>query len=586
MEAEEKHRNPYYMWFNRRMAMVVIMVALTPMVLVSSIILHRFSVYSHEMVHAHLEEMVLKHKHNIDFFLHEKLSNIRHLSRIFKIEDFKDERFLKERLRALQEEYSSVFVDLGLINETGRQVAYAGPFGLESVDYGDADWFKEAIQVDHYISDVFLGLRAQPHFIVATRQSVGNARYILRATIDFLSFNLLVENLKLGETGIAFILNREGEFQTRPPRDSKLTQPQYLNLFEKSRLAGIDKDRGDMFLDIQKWYTPDDEERNSILTVERISQSNKKILIVAAFLKNNDWLLIFQQDADDAFARLSRTRKIAALIFVIGALSIIAVILLVSRILSKRIARVKSEKDMVEQQVIETGKLASIGELAAGIAHEINNPVAIMVEEAGWIQDLLAEGIDKEGNLEEFERALKQIGNQGRRCKEITHKLLSFARKTDSRVQAVQLNDLITEMVDLSSQKSRYANVDVHTHLDPYLPDTLASITEMQQVLLNLINNALDVMEKKGGRLNIVTESRGNEIVITIEDTGPGIPASNLARLFDPFFTTKPVGRGTGLGLSICYGIINKMGGKIEVESTVGVGTTFRIILPITNSSE
>jgi two-component system NtrC family sensor kinase len=569
------------------MALIVIIVALTPMILVSGIILHRFSVYSHEMVHAHLEEMVLKHKHNIDFFLQEKLSNIRHLSRIFRLEEFKDEKFLRERLRALQEEYSSVFVDLGLIDETGRQVAYAGPFGLEKAYYGDAAWFREAIETDHYISDVFLGLRAQPHFIVATRQQVGDSRYILRATIDFLSFNLLVENLRLGETGVAFILNREGEFQTRPPRESKLTQQQYLNLFEKGRLAGIiDKDKGGMFSDIQKWYTPDDNERASILTVEKIGQFDKKILIVAAFLKNNDWLLIFQQDADDAFARLNRTRKIAALIFILGALGIITVTLLVSRKLGRRIARVKSEKDMVEQQIIETGKLASIGELAAGIAHEINNPVAIMVEEAGWIQDLLEEGIDKEGNLEEFNRALKQIENQGRRCKDITHKLLSFARKTDSRVQSLQLNDLITEVVDLSSQKSRYANVEVHTRLDPYLPETQASVTEMQQVLLNLINNALDAMEKKGGRLDIATESRDNEIAITIEDTGPGIPASNLARLFDPFFTTKPVGKGTGLGLSICYGIINKMGGKIEVESTVGVGTTFRILLPIKNSSE
>lgn len=587
METEEKRKNPYYMWFNRRMAVIVIIVAITPMILVSGIILHRFSVYSHEMVHAHLEEMVLKHKQNIDFFLQEKLSNIRHLSRIFQLDDFKDERFLKERLRALQEEYNSVFVDLGLIDETGRQVAYAGPFGLEKAYYGDAAWFKEAIQVDHYISDVFLGLRAQPHFIVATRHKVDDAHYILRATIDFLAFNLLVENLKLGETGIAFILNREGEFQTRPPRDSKLSKQQYLNLFEKGRLSGISEgDRGGQFPDIRKWYTTDDEEQGSIVTVEKIGQFDKKILIVAAFLKNNDWLLIFQQDDDDAFARLNRTRKIAALIFILGALSIIAVTLLVSRKMARRIARVTSEKDMMNQQIIETGKLASIGELAAGIAHEINNPVAIMVEEAGWIQDLLSEGIDKEGNLEEFTRALKQIENQGRRCKEITHKLLSFARKTDSRIQAVQLNDLIAEVVDLSSQKSRYANVEVHTNFDSDLPDIQASTTEMQQVLLNLVNNALDAMEKKGGRLDIATESRGDQIAVTVEDTGPGIPASNLARLFDPFFTTKPVGKGTGLGLSICYGIIHKMGGKIEVESTVGVGTTFRIILPINNRLE
>jgi two-component system, NtrC family, sensor kinase len=128
--------------------------------------------------------------------------------------------------------------------------------------------------------------------------------------------------------------------------------------------------------------------------------------------------------------------------------------------------------------------------------------------------------------------------------------------------------------------------VDVHTKLDADLPDIQASPTEMQQVLLNLINNALDAMEKKGGQLDIVTESQGDNIIVTVEDTGPGIPASNLGRLFDPFFTTKPVGKGTGLGLSICYGIINKMGGKIEVASTVGVGTTFRIILPIKNFTD
>jgi len=284
VEAEEKRKNPYYLWFNRRMALVVIVVALTPMILVSGIILHRFSVYSHEMVQAHLEEMVLKHKHNIDFFLQEKLSNIRHLSRIFRLEDFKDEAFLRERLRALQEEYSSVFVDLGVIDKTGRQVAYAGPFGLEKAYYGDASWFKEAINTDHYISDVFLGLRAQPHFIVATRYQAGDSRYILRATIDFLSFNLLVENLRLGDTGIAFILNREGEFQTRPPRDSKLTKQQYLDLFEKGRLAGIiDDDSGNIFPNIQQWYTPDDEDRRSILTVEKIGQYEKKSLLWRRF---------------------------------------------------------------------------------------------------------------------------------------------------------------------------------------------------------------------------------------------------------------------------------------------------------------
>jgi two-component system, NtrC family, sensor kinase len=166
---------------------------------------------------------------------------------------------------------------------------------------------------------------------------------------------------------------------------------------------------------------------------------------------------------------------------------------------------------------------------------------------------------------------LKQIQNQGRRCKEITHKLLSFARKTDSRVQTVQINELIEEVVNLSSQRARYANVEIHTNLRD-LPETQMSMTEMQQVLMNIINNALDAMEKKGGRLDILTDLGKDRIIISIRDSGPGIPAANLGQIFVPFFTTKPVGKGTGLGLAICYGIIKKMGGEIEVDSAVGKG--------------
>jgi two-component system NtrC family sensor kinase len=315
--------------------------------------------------------------------------------------------------------------------------------------------------------------------------------------------------------------------------------------------------------------------------VEKIGERGERFIIVAAFLKNNEWLLIFQQEMADAFAKLKDTQKMAGLIAFIGAFAIIGMAVIMSGRMVKRIAKLDFEKEMMNQQVIETGKLASVGELAAGIAHEINNPVAIMVEEAGWIQDLMSEGLDKEDNLQEARRALQQIETQGRRCKEITHKLLSFARKTDSRVQTLQLNEVVTEVVGLLSQKSRYANVEVHVELQPMLPPIEASATEMQQVLMNIFNNAVDAMEKTGGSITLTSRAEEDQIRLSIADTGPGIPASNLGRLFDPFFTTKPVGKGTGLGLSICYGIINKMGGRIDVESQVGKGTTFHIVLPL-----
>jgi two-component system, NtrC family, sensor kinase len=229
--------------------------------------------------------------------------------------------------------------------------------------------------------------------------------------------------------------------------------------------------------------------------------------------------------------------------------------------------------------------LASVGELAAGIAHEINNPVAIMVEEAGWIEDLLEEEEFQAGkNMEEFKKSLKQINIQGKRCKEITHKLLSFARKTDSRIQKVDIKELIEDMVALSAQRAKYGNVVIHTDLQEGLPTMEVSQSELQQVLLNLINNALDAMEKKGGTLDISARMGNKHILVDISDTGHGIPGANLQRIFDPFFTTKQVGKGTGLGLSICYGIINKLGGEIEVRSSVDVGTTFRVKIPVMES--
>ena len=245
-------------------------------------------------------------------------------------------------------------------------------------------------------------------------------------------------------------------------------------------------------------------------------------------------------------------------------------------------AEAEKQQQIMNQQIVETGKLASVGELAAGIAHEINNPVAIMVEEAGWMGDLLEDGnISDAERLEEFQRALKQIRDQGDRCKQITHKLLSFARKTDTRVQEVNLYDLVEEMVALSAQRAKYSNVEIKISLQPGLPTLRTSLSEMQQVFLNLINNALDAMAKKGGTLHITVKKEGGDLVILVADTGVGIAEKNLERIFDPFFTTKPVGKGTGLGLSICYGIITKMGGEIDARSVIDVGTTFRIRLPL-----
>jgi len=564
MDKSKREHRDYYHSLTRNMLLTVIIVSFTPMILVGGIILYQFQTSYHEKVHAHLEELVQKHKQNIDSFLQEKLGDIRFLADNFNFEELRDESFLRDRLESLQKEFGLVFVDLGVISENGIQIAYAGPFKLGKALYSQADWFQKAMKSKYFISDVFLGLRGLPHFIVAVRDNWMGGKWILRATIDFVAFNSLVENIRIGETGFAFILNKEGKFQTKPLLDIVTTRKPYIDFLSDRNTT-----------------------KDEIHVVERTDESGHKNIYVAASLKNGDWLLMYQQRASDAFSDFRRTLRVALIIMLLGGIGIITMAFILSRRMVSRIARADGEKQMMNEQVVETGKLASVGELAAGIAHEINNPVAIMVEEAGWIQDILEdEEFQESENLNEFTRALEQIRTQGRRCKEITHKLLHFARKTDSRIQEVQINDLIEELVELSAQKAKYSNVTINTVLQKDLPPLQVSETEVQQVFLNLINNALDAMEKKGGVIDVTTLMEGDYIAVQVADNGPGIPEANLARVFDPFFTTKPVGKGTGLGLSICYGIIKKMGGEIDVHSVMGVGTTFRVMIPLPKQDE
>jgi two-component system, NtrC family, sensor kinase len=549
----------YYHSLTQKMVLIVIIVSLTPMILVSAMILGEFKQSYREKVYAHLSLQVLKHKTIIDSFLTERLNNIQQLAENCDFEMFKDDHFLESRLAILQNTYGIVFEDLGLIDENGIQVAYAGPYKLIKAEYADAEWFNEAIKQDHYISDVFLGLRRLPHFIVSVKKHDGEKTWLLRATINFTAFNDLVENLQIGKTGFAFIVNREGNFQTNSKSEAITAKQLSLSFIKK------------------------DSNPDGIVIQETFGASvQEQIILVTGFLKDNEWVMVFQQNLKDALYDFERAQNMAILIIMGGGLVIITMALFLSSITVNRIAKADREKEMMNQQVIETGKLASIGELAAGIAHEINNPVAIMVEEAGWIQDLLEEEeFQKSENLVEFSRALTQINSQGRRCKEITHKLLSFARKTDSTLKELQINELIEEVINLSTQRAKYSNVSVNTVLDQSLPLIPISSTEFQQVLLNLINNAMDAMEKTGGKLDIGTRRQNDDIIITLADTGPGIPEVNLSRIFDPFFTTKPVGKGTGLGLSICYGIVKKMGGHIDVDSVINKGTTFTLRIPM-----
>ena len=238
-----------------------------------------------------------------------------------------------------------------------------------------------------------------------------------------------------------------------------------------------------------------------------------------------------------------------------------------------------TEHKKLQQQLIQSERLASLGELISGVAHELNNPLASVL---GFSQLLLTEDLNDSAR-----RDVEVIIREATRCQKIVQNLLTFARRHKPEKTYVGINGIIESVLELRAYNLRLNNIKVIKEFDEDLPKTVADYHQLQQVFLNLINNAEQAMVEshQGGTLRVRTEKRGNLIRALVIDDGPGIPPEHMSKIFDPFFTTKEVGKGTGLGLSICYGIIQEHGGRIYAESEVGKGATFVVELPIVSEA-
>jgi two-component system NtrC family sensor kinase len=235
-----------------------------------------------------------------------------------------------------------------------------------------------------------------------------------------------------------------------------------------------------------------------------------------------------------------------------------------------------TEKRRLEVSLAQSEKLAAVGQLAAGVAHEINNPLAAIIANA----QILARDLPKDDDLQE---SVKLIQMAGSRASQVVRNLLGLARKENYEFLPVDLNDTIRNSLMLLQHEFVSRPVDLIFDLADDLPRIIASRDHLQGVWINLMLNAFDALEGAPGEVRITTRKQGNEFRITIADTGKGIPPDKVSRIFEPFYTTKEAGRGTGLGLSLCHRIIKQHGGYILVESQVGAGTKFIVVLPGTS---
>ncbi len=236
------------------------------------------------------------------------------------------------------------------------------------------------------------------------------------------------------------------------------------------------------------------------------------------------------------------------------------------------------------EKLLHQDKMSSMGKMAAAVVHEINNPIAGILNLVLLMKRMLAEQAFTPKDIEQYTLYLNLMETETRRTGRIVSNLLTFARHPKPRMKPLDLNRVIERTLMLNASLLRIASVRAETRLDPGLPEIVGSEDQLQQVFMNLVSNAAQAMEPQdGGVLRVETRraDNGHHVIVKVRDTGVGIPEENMLRLFEPFFTTKKKGKGVGLGLSVAYGIVQEHGGSIYVHSVVDAGTTFNVKLPV-----
>lgn len=545
----------YYKKLSWEIILATIGFSVIPLFVLGVVFYHQFSFSYSAKVMEDMKTLAENRCSSVDLFFEERVSQLIGLAYTQSLQQLRNEEYLNKVFNIIQARSKS-FIDMSVIDEEGHHLAYVGPFYsiLKDVNYKNEDWFNAVLSTGTYISDVFMGFRKVPHFIIAVKVWEKNQSWILRATIDSEILENLVRAAMVGKRGDAFIINKSNVLQTTPRFSGQL---------------------------LGHPRTPDFSAATGI-RVEEIVIEGETNLFATAVTKSKKWVLVIREDPAEQLTPLLRARFIAAVIGLGGVGLIVLGAVFITRSMMKELESMERKKAASDEISIQSSKMAALGKMAAGIAHEINNPLAVISEKAGWMKDLLkTEDLAKSENFQEFADAVNKIEHHMNRAKTITHRLLGFARRMEPVSETVNVNQVMDETIDFLENEARYRNIDIQTDYSPDLPSIISDSTQLQQAFLNILNNAIDAIGKDGEIL-IRTSfiAKNNAVAIEISDNGPGIPKEALHKIFDPFFTTKEVGKGTGLGLSISYSIVEKLGGRIMVASQEGVGTTFTIYLP------
>ena len=537
---------PYFRSLWNLVVVLLLAAAFLPLLLLGGIIYVYTTGALEENALETLRLQVQDHRAVIDQFLSERASDLRLLAANVGFSQLTEAGGLGRAYRSMQLELAC-FSDLGVIDSEGYHRAYVGPYDLMARNYRDHFWFRPTVEKGLFISDVYLGYRQVPHFIIAVKQQDADGFWILRATVDADFFERFVAASAGDFKAEAYLVNREGVYQTRPRAAGAP--------LEESPFGPIPPFEG-----------------------IRIETRGERIFAMA-WQKTVPWVSIVATNRADIFAGLDRARWICLFTFVLGALLIVPTVLFTTNTLVRRLESKRRNLRFLDQQLQHASRMATAGRLAQGALEDITDSLANIHSAAQWLREMTGPRAPAETDPDDIAGTLDQVDAEIHRSESAVRRGLELARPSAGPV-CIDLNvhALVGELLDLMRRELHFKRIRVKRDSPDPAVTVCSDPDGLRQVLQNLISNAV-AATADGGEIEISSRIEGDRLRLTVVDSGPGIPAKDVEKIFEPLYTTKP--DGLGLGLTISRTIVERLGGTLSTRNVPGRGAAFTVALPL-----
>lgn len=491
-----------------------------------------------------LQAEVFQQKTAIDRFLAERTRELQLISRNLSLWQLSQPGVLHGLFTKLYQE-SPYFVDLGIIDDHGRQVAYAGPYDLLSKTYQNSDWYIHTLAHQVYISDVFLGFRNIPHSVIAVKHTSSEGNWIVRATIDGSYLEKIVKEISYQKKGDAYLINRKGIFQTMPRKFGKV--------MAQSEMGEINHHEG-----------------------VKLEEYNRGIRL-STWLENVPWVSVVEIDKKEAFATLYRVRQLVIYIFILSSIIMFLATILTTNYLITRLESKRKSIRHLDQQLRHSSRIATSATLSTGVFHKVKDCLANIDITTQCIDESLDNASATCSHDEALNTNLKQIHTQVDTARRAIDTYLRIADFSGPIIKDIRINAMLNDLLELLDWEFQNKHAMVVKDLDAAVGLLRSDPTSIRQVIQSLIHNAIEAISEYG-RITIQTRAEKEGVRVIVSDNGPGVAAADQQKIFEPFFSTKT--RSLGLGLSVSRSILEKLGGAISVESTPGQGAAFSIFFP------